>query len=78
MTMKLTVEASALPVRAQFDDERSPCVGICVTFEYRGCRYCCGCGRTVEEIGEWAGAGRRKREAIRTLAAWRLNNLPIS
>lgn len=66
------------PGPAPFDERRSPCVGICVTFEYRGWRYCTGCGRSVKEIGEWSKADAARREEICQNARDRLVNLPIS
>ena len=76
--MKLIQETSARPGHAQFDDTGSPCVGVCVTFEYRGRRYWCGCGRSIEEIGEWAGSSKERKAEIQAIASHRLNNLPIS
>lgn len=76
--MKLIREATAQPELAQFDDPGSPCVGVCVTVAYRGQRYCCACGRSIEEIGEWSDATAARRAEIRQIAAHRLANLPIS
>lgn len=62
---------------APFGDERSPCIGLCTTFEYRNRRYCFGCGRTIEEIGEWLGADPARKQEILALAAQRLAETPI-
>ena len=75
--MKLTQEVSVQPGRAPFDEPRSPCVGLCVAFEYRNRRYCYGCGRTIEEIGEWIGANAPRKQEILVLAAQRLEETPL-
>ena len=76
--MKLTQAQSVGAADARSNDVRSPCVGICVTFEYRGLRYCYACGRSVEEIGEWSKASNGRKSEIRQNANWRLANLPIA
>jgi predicted Fe-S protein YdhL (DUF1289 family) len=75
--MKLTAEANVPAGRALFDEPRSPCVGLCVAFEYRNRRYCYGCGRTIEEIGEWIGANAPRKQEILALAAQRLEETPL-
>ncbi|MEP3225785.1 MAG: DUF1289 domain-containing protein [Parasphingorhabdus sp.] len=44
----------------------SPCNNICMIDPPTG--YCEGCGRNLDEIGEWASAnGERKREILSIL-----------
>lgn len=76
--MKSTQEGNVVAAAARCDNVRSPCVGICVTFDYRGLRYCYACGRSVEEIGEWPKASNGRKSEIRQNACWRLANLPIA
>lgn len=75
--MESTQEVSVQPGRAPSDEPRSPCIGLCVTFEYRNRRYCYGCGRTIEEIGEWIGANQARKQEILALAAQRLEETPL-
>lgn len=76
--MKSTQEGSAQAAHVRCDDVRSPCIGICVTFDYGGLRYCYGCGRSTEEIGEWSRASPKRKSEIRQIADWRLTNLPLA
>lgn len=39
----------------------SPCIQVC---ELDADDVCLGCGRTVDEIARWAGAGEREKQAI--------------
>lgn len=41
---------------------RTPCIGVCSTS--LGDDVCRGCGRTLEEIRDWASLTHKEREAI--------------
>ena len=75
--MESTQAGSAVQGRVPSDEPRSPCIGLCVAFEYHNRRYCYGCGRTIEEIGEWFGANQARKQEILGLAAQRLEETPI-
>ena len=40
----------------------SPCVDICDVDET--CKYCIGCGRSLDEIAAWLTASNEQRQAI--------------
>jgi uncharacterized protein len=40
----------------------SPCVDICDVDET--CKYCIGCGRSLDEIAAWFTASNEQRQAI--------------
>jgi len=40
----------------------SPCVDICDVDE--SCKYCIGCGRSLDEIAAWQSASENERKAI--------------
>jgi predicted Fe-S protein YdhL (DUF1289 family) len=46
-------------------DERvaSPCIGVCV-LDPGGSAVCVGCGRTLDEIGEWTDLDNAERRAV--------------
>ena len=48
---------------------QSPCTGVC-QLDWRS--VCRGCGRTLEEIAEWAGAGEARQRQIIDAAKGRL------
>ncbi len=54
----------------------SPCTGICTMDGTLG--WCLGCGRTSEEVAEWASAGDERRSAIWALLPERVAALGIS
>lgn len=43
----------------------SPCIAVCELDDEMVCR---GCGRTIDEIGAWAGAGAEEKQKIIALA----------
>lgn len=52
----------------------TPCIHICRLDETVS--LCIGCGRTLDEIGGWAGYSSEKRREIMGLLPQRLANLP--
>ncbi len=54
----------------------SPCTGICTMDGALG--FCLGCGRTGDEITEWASAGDERRSAIWAVLPERIDALGIS
>ncbi|MGV1987025.1 DUF1289 domain-containing protein [Agrobacterium sp. 22-221-1] len=52
----------------------TPCIHICRLDETSS--LCIGCGRTLDEIGGWAGYSDEKRREIMRLLPQRLANLP--
>jgi predicted Fe-S protein YdhL (DUF1289 family) len=57
------------------DTVQSPCIAIC-RLNDEG--VCIGCGRTVDEVGEWLAATDDRRRAICHAASARLKDLPSS
>jgi predicted Fe-S protein YdhL (DUF1289 family) len=55
------------------DTVASPCVGVC-TLDPQG-RVCVGCGRLIEEIGQWSSASQARRAQIVDAARRRLQDL---
>lgn len=55
------------------DPVASPCVGVC-TLDPQG-RVCVGCGRLIEEIGQWSSASPARRAQIVDAARCRLQDL---
>jgi predicted Fe-S protein YdhL (DUF1289 family) len=51
----------------------SPCVKICTYDPESG--LCRGCGRTLEEIGDWYGMSDAERRAVMEQLSERLNGL---
>jgi uncharacterized protein len=47
-------------VRGQVEPA-SPCTGVC-RLDVR--QICIGCGRSAQEIGEWLGAGAKRKDEI--------------
>nr|WP_293241880.1 DUF1289 domain-containing protein [Panacagrimonas sp.] len=56
------------PAAANDDPAASPCVGIC---RVDGRDVCVGCGRTIDEITQWARSDSARRVQINELAAER-------
>ena len=54
----------------------SPCTGICTMDGALG--FCLGCGRTADEVAEWASAGDVRRSAIWAILPERIDALGIS
>ena len=54
----------------------SPCTGICTMDIALG--WCLGCGRTADEVAEWASAGDVRRSAIWAVLPERVDALGIS
>jgi predicted Fe-S protein YdhL (DUF1289 family) len=54
----------------------SPCTGICTMDGALG--FCLGCGRTADEVAEWASAGDVRRSAIWAVLPVRIDALGIS
>jgi predicted Fe-S protein YdhL (DUF1289 family) len=54
----------------------SPCTGICTMDGALG--FCLGCGRTADEVAEWASAGDVRRSAIWAILPERIAALGIS
>ncbi|MBG0509084.1 DUF1289 domain-containing protein [Agrobacterium sp. MOPV5] len=52
----------------------TPCIHICRLDATSS--LCIGCGRTLDEIGGWAGYSDEKRREIMRLLPQRLANLP--
>jgi len=52
---------------------QSPCVAVCALDAHGG--LCTGCGRTLAEIGEWAGATAERQRAILALLPERMAQL---
>lgn len=52
---------------------QSPCVAVCALDVRAG--LCTGCGRTLAEIGEWAGATAERQCAILALLPERMARL---
>ncbi|HEY6917461.1 MAG TPA: DUF1289 domain-containing protein [Allosphingosinicella sp.] len=50
------------------DGVPSPCTGICTLNRER---ICIGCGRTLDEIGEWVGASEERKREIAKAAGER-------
>ena len=44
----------------------SPCIKICTLQD----DFCIGCGRSTQEIAEWATATQKRREEIMTVVQW--------
>lgn len=53
----------------------SPCVGICTMDD--GDRYCAGCGRTVDEISQWATLGDDVKRSLWRVFPERLAGLGV-
>lgn len=53
----------------------SPCVKVCTIDKESG--WCLGCGRTVREIAEWAGATPERCAEIRAELPARLKQLGV-
>ena len=54
------------------DEAASPCVGVClVNLE----RTCTGCGRTLDEIGDWSSLTNEQRSLVNDRARTRMQNL---
>ena len=51
----------------------SPCVDICDVDET--CKYCIGCGRSLDEIASWLNASDEQRRAIMDELPERLKQL---
>lgn len=51
----------------------SPCVDICDVDET--CRYCIGCGRSLDEIAKWLSVSDIERQAIINQLPERLKHL---
>ena len=51
----------------------SPCVDICDVDET--CKYCIGCGRSLDEIAAWLTASDEQRQAILDQLPERLKRL---
>jgi uncharacterized protein len=51
----------------------TPCILICALDDETG--FCCGCGRTLDEIGGWAGYTDAERQHVMTALPARLQNL---
>ncbi len=51
----------------------SPCVDICDVDET--CKYCIGCGRSLDEIAAWLTASDEQRQAILDELPERLKHL---
>jgi predicted Fe-S protein YdhL (DUF1289 family) len=51
----------------------SPCVDICDVDE--SCKYCIGCGRSLDEIAAWLSINNEQRQAIVEQLPERLKHL---
>ena len=51
----------------------SPCVDICDVDE--SCKYCIGCGRSLDEISAWLSINNEQRQAIVEQLPERLKHL---
>jgi len=59
LTLSVQPPVQVAPVKS-ISKVVSPCVKICTLRE----NFCIGCGRTTQEIAEWASATRERREQI--------------
>ncbi|MDE1570347.1 DUF1289 domain-containing protein [Aquabacter sp. P-9] len=48
----------------------TPCIRVCVVDPVSG--LCIGCGRTLQEIGAWAGLSAQRRKDVMTALPGRL------
>lgn len=66
---RMNVQTKTVPIP-------SPCVGICTMDASSG--WCLGCGRTSDEVAEWASANDERRSAIWAVLPERVAALGIS
>ncbi len=52
---------------------QSPCIDICDVDE--SCKFCIGCGRSLDEIASWLSVSEEERQAILALLPERLKHL---
>ncbi len=51
-------------------DISSPCIKVCIIES----DYCIGCGRTLDEIGEWLKASDQRKKEIKDQCGKRIQN----
>ena len=64
----------AFPDPARAEAIQSPCIGVCAMDWDRD--ICTGCGRTLEEIGDWAVMSADERREIMAELPERLSERP--
>ena len=62
-----------MDIRPSGDPLETPCVNVCLLDERSG--LCVGCGRSVDEIADWASMSPVQRRAVMAILPERLDHL---